>query len=115
LYIITSLVFGALLYGVVYFQASTGEAFQFIEKLALNSPELDSVVGKVKAVELSPFGSYYEKDVDSDKIVSMAVKVIGELRTGAMQVKMIKTHQQWYIKDVELDGKRFHFDSIYHK
>jgi accessory gene regulator protein AgrB len=110
-YSLAFLAFGVLIYGAVYLQALNGEAFHFVESKAFNSKNLDALVGKVKTVELSPFGSYHEKYIDDDQIILMEVKIIGELKTVKIQIKLMKTHEIWQIKVAEIDGKPFSFDS----
>lgn len=103
-WIVLAALFGAMLYVTVYFMASHGDAFIFAEQAIKNSQILQSQIGRIERVRLSPFGSYKEKYVDADKWVTMTVEVTGTVKTIILNMKMKKTSSGWMIEQALIDG-----------
>ena len=97
--------FGALLYAIVYFMASHGEAFGFAEKMIRNSRAIKLQVGEIKHIRLNPFGSYDEKTVGSEEWVTMTIEVAGTAKTAELDIKAKNTNGTWGIEQAKIEGK----------
>ena len=103
------LFFGALLglvfYATVYLLASRGDAFKFVEQRIKNSHAIESEVGKIESIRLSPFGAYEDKSAGMDEWATMTVKVSSVTKTVFLEVRAKKTNSAWEIDWVTRDGK----------
>lgn len=105
-WILLAALFGALLYAVVYFMGSRGDAFKFAEQAIRNSQSLQAQIGKIERVRLAPSGPYKERlSVSGDGWATMMIEVTGATKTVALDVKMKKTNGVWAIEQASLDGK----------
>ena len=102
------LFFGALLglvfYATVYLLASRGDAFKFVEQRIKSSHLIESEVGKIESVRLSPFGAYEDKSAGMDEWATMTVEISGAIKTVVLEVKTKKTNGAWAIDEATKDG-----------
>ena len=96
-----AVLFGVLLYAVVYFMASQGNAFEFVEQTIRHSHAIESQIGKIERVRLDPLGSYVEKSVGSDEWATMTVEVTGATKTIVLAIKAKKTNGAWTIEQAK--------------
>lgn len=97
--------FGIALYGIVFFLAIRGDAFQFVQERILASREVGMRLGTISNTRLTPFGSYDEKTIDSDEWVAMSVDVVGEKRSAEIDVTARKERGVWRIERAMIEGQ----------
>ncbi len=100
-----ALFLGMLLYFGIFFWGSHSESFKFVEQTVMNSRNLQSQIGAIEHVRLTPFGSFREKFVDSDKWATMTIEVIGANKTITLDVRTKKLNDVWTIEQALLNGK----------
>ena len=105
-YAVLSIIFGVCLYAGIYLWASHSESFEFVDQTLRHSETLQSQLGNIQDVHLSPFGSFSEKFIGSDKNARMKVKVIGTKKSITLQIKASKNSNIWKIDEALIDGKR---------
>ncbi len=103
-FVLTGLLFGLVLYAAVYFMASRGDAFKYVDKKIRTSAVIESKLGHIKGVRLDPLGGYEEKSVGSDEWVTMRVEVTGAKAMMALDVKAKKTNGDWAIEQMISQG-----------
>lgn len=103
--ILIAVVFGALLYVAIYFLASRGDAFKFVEQMLMNSQALQLQAGHIERVRFMPFGSYHEKTAGDNGWATMMVEVTGTTKTMILDVKAKKASGTWEVEQVSIDGK----------
>ena len=108
--ILLGLLFGVLLYSAIYFKASRGDAFMYVDQKIRSSVAIESKVGRIERVRLDFFGFYEEKNVGSDEWVTMSIKVIGTRTTMVLDVKLKKTNEIWSIDQVSSQGSLLALD-----
>lgn len=96
--------FGVILYTTVYLLASRGEAFKFVEQKIQSSNEIESDIGKIESVRLSPFGTYEDKSAGADEWATMTVDVSGVKKTIVLDVKVKKKNGVWSIEEATNNG-----------
>lgn len=109
-FILLGLLLGALLYAAIYFMASRGDAFMYVDQKIRISTVIESNVGQIKRIRLNPFGSYEEKSVGPDEWVTMSVEVTGTKTTMALDVKVKKVNGNWAIEQVINQGSPLALD-----
>lgn len=102
--ILLAVLTAAVLYGVVYFMASHGDAFKFAEQTIKNSTSLEARIGKIDKVRIPLFSSYRERFFNSEASATMTVEVIGAMKTVEVKLKVKKTNDRWTMEQASLDG-----------
>ena len=105
-----AVLFGVVLYAIVYFMASHSEAFEFVEKKIRNSQAVKAQVGEIKEIRPALLGPYDQKTVNSDEWVSMVIDVSGTAKSIELDVRMKKTNGIWAVESAKRDGQNFSVD-----
>lgn len=86
-----------------YFYASVSEPFQLSEQAIEKSPTVQTELGSVRKVRLSPFG-YRIKYSGPYGIASFKCGVIGSKATGVVYVELKREAGLWKIVSASLNG-----------
>lgn len=105
-----AVLFGAVLYAIVYFMASHSEGFEFVEQKIRNSQAVKAQVGEIKNIRPALLGPYDQKTVNSDEWVSMAIDVSGATKSIELDVRMKKTNGIWAVESAKSNGQNFSVD-----
>ena len=108
--ILLGLLFGLLLYATVYFMASRGDAFKYVDQRIRSSAVIESKIGQIKRIRLDLFGSYEEKSVGSDEWATMSVEVTGTKTSMVLDVRVKKMNGNWAIEQVTSQGATLALD-----
>ena len=90
---------GLLLYVGIYAYALHSEGFKFVKSALESSHAIQERVGGVQKVKLSVFGSFKEKNFNSDKVMTMKVNVIGGTSTVTVDIKASRKDGTWKIDE----------------
>ena len=105
-YVVLSILGGMCLYVGIFLWASHSESFEFVDQTLRHSKKLRSKLGDIQDVQLSPFGSFSEKIVGSDKNAKMKLKVIGTKKSIILEIKASKSGDIWKIDEAFIGDKR---------
>lgn len=108
--VVLAVLFGIVLYAIVYFMASNSEAFEFAERKIRSSSAVKERLWDIKSVRPAVLGPYAQKTVNSDKWVSMAIYISGTGKSIELEVKMKKVNGAWMVERAESDGRGFNLE-----
>jgi len=97
--------FGAILYGFIFWSASTGAPFISAKTYLTTSSEVVSYVGKVSSVGLLPATTYRERSAGSQGEAQFDVEVVGTAGKKTAQVQMHLQNGVWKPGAILIDGK----------
>lgn len=108
--IIVAAVAGVALYGGIYLYARNSEPFHFVKMQLENSGALSSQVRGPVRITLPLFGSFKEKHINADELVTMNVNAEGSNGAIAIKVTAVRKNEVWEIKSVTHNGEPINID-----
>lgn len=96
-YAVAAMLLGVILYLAAYFYTVRSEAFQFARVWALESEQIDRVVGRVTEVRVDPLGGFTHRFSGSDRDASIVVVVVGEEGSTRIDLDLQKRKGNWTI------------------
>ena len=93
-----------------YLRETHSGGYRFIENRIEHSRTLQSQIGPVLRVHLSPFASYHYRTAGSDEWLTISLEVTGALERVTLDIKAKKISGVWQIEQASIEGRPIALD-----